>query len=47
MALFKDRIAASKPLVFLLCITPLAWLVWDTLQNDLGTDPVAQRGRGQ
>jgi len=42
MTLFKDRIAASKPLVFLLCLTPLAWLVWDTLQNDLGTDPVAQ-----
>ena len=42
MTLFRDRIAASKPLVFLLCLTPLAWLVWDTLQNDLGTDPVAQ-----
>jgi len=42
MPLFKDRIAASKPLVFLVCLTPLAWLVWDTLQNELGTDPVAQ-----
>ena len=42
MTLFKDRIAASKPLVFLLCLVPLAALVWDTIQNDLGTDPVAQ-----
>jgi sulfoxide reductase heme-binding subunit YedZ len=42
MSLFKDRIAASKPLVFLLCLAPLGVLVWDTLQNELGTDPVAQ-----
>jgi sulfoxide reductase heme-binding subunit YedZ len=42
MTLFKDRIAASKPLVFLLCLVPLAALVWDTIQNELGTDPVAQ-----
>ena len=37
-----DRIAASKPFVFALCLLPLAWLVWDTLHNQLGTDPVAQ-----
>ncbi|HEX7916514.1 protein-methionine-sulfoxide reductase heme-binding subunit MsrQ [Rudaea sp.] len=42
MPIFKDRIAASKPLAFLLCLVPLAALVWDTIQNDLGTDPVAQ-----
>ena len=42
MTLFKDRIAASKPLVFLLCLMPLAALAWDTIQNELGTDPVAQ-----
>ena len=40
--MFRDRIAASKPLVFLLCLVPLAALVWDTIQNELGTDPVAQ-----
>ncbi|MBS0514698.1 MAG: sulfoxide reductase heme-binding subunit YedZ [Proteobacteria bacterium] len=40
--MFKDRIAASKPAFFLLCLAPLAMLVWDTLRNDLGTDPVAQ-----
>ncbi len=37
-----DRIAASKPFVFALCLLPLAWLVWDTLHSQLGTDPVAQ-----
>lgn len=37
-----DRVAASKPLVFALCLLPLAWLVWDTLHGRLGTDPVAQ-----
>ena len=42
MAFFRDRIAASKPLLFLLCLIPLGILVWDTLQNELGTDPVAQ-----
>ncbi len=42
MTLFKDRIAASKPAFFLLCLAPLAILIWDTLQNELGTDPVAQ-----
>jgi sulfoxide reductase heme-binding subunit YedZ len=42
MHMFKDRIAATKPLAFLLCLVPLGLLIWDTLQNDLGTDPVAQ-----
>lgn len=39
---FRDRVAASKPLVFAACLVPLAWLVWDTLHDTLGTDPVAQ-----
>lgn len=42
MALFHDRIAAAKPLVFLLCLLPLAHLGWDIWHNTLGTDPVAQ-----
>ena len=37
-----DRIAASKPFVFALCLVPLAWLVWDALHGQLGTDPVAR-----
>jgi sulfoxide reductase heme-binding subunit YedZ len=37
-----DRVAASKPFVFALCLLPLAWLAWDTLHGQLGTDPVAQ-----
>lgn len=39
---FRDRIAASKPVVFALCLLPLAHLVWDTLHDTLGPDPVAQ-----
>ncbi len=42
MGMFRDRIAAIKPLFFLLCLLPLAHLVWDTLHDALGTDPVAQ-----
>lgn len=42
MARRFDRIAASKPFVFALCLVPLAWLAWDTFQQTLGTDPVAQ-----
>jgi len=38
---FRDRIAASKPLLFALCLAPLAWLAWDTAQQTLGPDPVA------
>lgn len=37
-----DRVAASKPFVFALCLLPLAWLAWDTLHGQLGTDPVAR-----
>lgn len=37
-----DRIAASKPIVFALCLLPLAWLIWDTRHGQLGPDPVAQ-----
>jgi methionine sulfoxide reductase heme-binding subunit len=42
MAHRSDRIAASKPFVFAACLIPLAWIAWDTLNNALGTDPVAQ-----
>ena len=42
MKLFRDRIAASKPLVFALCLLPFAWVAWDALHDQLGTDPVAQ-----
>lgn len=42
MKLFRDPIAASKPLAFALCLVPLGWLVWDTLHDTLGSDPVAQ-----
>jgi methionine sulfoxide reductase heme-binding subunit len=40
--LFRDRIAASKPLAFALCLLPLALLIRDAVYDDLGTDPVAQ-----
>lgn len=39
---FRDRIAALKPLVFVLCLLPLAHLIWDAMHGTLGTDPVAQ-----
>ena len=42
MRLFRDRIAALKPLLFAACLTPLACLIWDALHDGLGTDPVAQ-----
>ena len=42
MMLFRDRIAALKPLLFLLCLLPIAALVWDALRVQLGADPVAQ-----
>ena len=38
----RDRIAALKPLVFVLCLVPLAHLVWDAVHGTLGPDPVAQ-----
>jgi sulfoxide reductase heme-binding subunit YedZ len=37
-----DRIAASKPLVFVLCLLPLGLLIWQTWRANLGPDPVAQ-----
>jgi sulfoxide reductase heme-binding subunit YedZ len=42
MKLFRDRIAALKPLLFIACLAPLALLVWDALHDQLGADPVAQ-----
>jgi sulfoxide reductase heme-binding subunit YedZ len=29
-----------KPVIFLACLAPLAWLVWRTLHNDLGANPI-------
>lgn len=37
-----DRIAFAKPFLFASCLIPLSYLLWDTLQGALGTDPVAQ-----
>ena len=42
MVLFRDRIAAFKPLAFAACLLPLALLAWDTWNGALGADPVAQ-----
>lgn len=39
--LFRDRIAAVKPLLFALCLVPFGWLLWDVSQQMLGPDPVA------
>lgn len=40
--LLRDAIAFTKPLLFLLCLLPLAHLGWDIWHNTLGPDPVAQ-----
>jgi sulfoxide reductase heme-binding subunit YedZ len=40
--IFNDRVAASKPLVWVACLAPLLALVWDAWRDELGTDPVAQ-----
>lgn len=40
MARGFDRIAASKPAVFVLCLVPLALIAWDIRGGDLGPDPV-------
>jgi sulfoxide reductase heme-binding subunit YedZ len=40
--LFRDQIAAFKPLVFAACLLPLATIAWDAWHGALGTDPVAQ-----
>ncbi len=37
-----DTVAKSKPALFLLCLMPLGWLIWDIYNNGLGADPVAQ-----
>jgi sulfoxide reductase heme-binding subunit YedZ len=42
MKLFRDRIAAFKPLVFALCLLPLALIAGDIWRGTLGADPVAQ-----
>lgn len=42
MSLRHDPIARSKPVVFLSCLLPLGWLIWNTTQGQLGPDPVAR-----
>lgn len=37
-----DWVAWSKPLLFALCLLPLALLGWDAVHGTLGPDPVAQ-----
>ena len=41
VTLFRDRIAALKPLLFALCLVPFGALLWDYTQQSLGPDPVA------
>jgi ferredoxin-NADP reductase/DMSO/TMAO reductase YedYZ heme-binding membrane subunit len=41
VTLFRDRIAALKPLLFALCLVPFGALLWDYTHNTLGPDPVA------
>lgn len=38
----ETRLVIAKIAVFALCLLPLALLVWDTLHEQLGADPVAQ-----
>ena len=38
----RDALRWTKPLLFALCLLPLAWLTWDVWQGTLGPDPVAQ-----
>lgn len=42
MARRRDLIALSKPLVFAVCLLPLAWLIGLTVRGELGPDPVAR-----
>ncbi|MFG6416269.1 sulfite oxidase heme-binding subunit YedZ [Roseateles sp. DC23W] len=37
---------AAKPVLFLLCLTPLAWLVWGAVANRLGANPAEAIIRG-
>lgn len=41
MTLFRDRVAALKPLLFAACLLPLALLAWNAVHDQLGADPVA------
>jgi sulfoxide reductase heme-binding subunit YedZ len=34
-----------KPLVFVACLVPLAWLVWRVVNDDLGTNPIETLNR--
>ena len=34
-----------KPLVFILCLTPLAWLIWRGLSGGLGANPIEATNR--
>jgi len=34
-----------KPLVFTVCLLPFAWIVWRSLNNDLGTNPIETLNR--
>ena len=36
----------AKPLVFLLCLLPLAWLVYGAVANQLGANPAEALIRG-
>jgi sulfoxide reductase heme-binding subunit YedZ len=36
------RITMLKTIVFALCLLPLAWLVWDGLHGNLGTNPIEE-----
>lgn len=37
---------AAKPLLFLLCLAPLAWLIWGAVANQLGANPAEAIIRG-
>ena len=37
--------AAAKPIVFLLAVTPLAWLVWGGLNDGVGANPIEAMNR--
>lgn len=41
-SVFRDVLSVTKPMLFLLCLLPLAQLGWDVWHNTLGADPVAQ-----
>jgi len=42
----RDWIGGTvKPLVFTVCLLPFAWIVWRSLNNDLGTNPIETLNR--